>query len=142
MVDNFPESDRLQGGDSEMKGKGHGQQEDKHMQKGLDMFATGSNTGRITSASCEARGARIGAGLGMIGRPGVQRRQALLGTSLDTFPGTQREGGPCEGPTVSTSAMPAPAHPVSPHFHLCGTKSLPQPQLTLSDLGRAAPTVL
>lgn len=81
-------------GDSEMKGKGHGQQEDKHMQKGLDMFATGSNTGRITSASCEARGARIGAGLGVFGRPGVQRRQALLGTPLDTFPGMQREEGP------------------------------------------------
>lgn len=64
------------------------------MQKGLGMFATGSNTGRITSASCEAGGARIGTGLGVIGRLGVQRRQALLGTSLDTFLGIQREKGP------------------------------------------------
>lgn len=64
------------------------------MQKGLDKFATGSNTGRITSASCKAGGARIGAGLGVIGRPGVQRRQALLGIPLDTFLGIQREKGP------------------------------------------------
>lgn len=39
--------------------------------------------------------------------------------------------------------LPPPT--LCPHVstsHLCGTMFLPQPQLTLSDLGRAAPTVL
>lgn len=74
------------GGDSEMKEERQGLQEDRHMQKGLNMFVTESSAGRMTSASC---GTMIGVGLGVIGRLGVQRRQTLLGIPLDTFHGIQ-----------------------------------------------------
>lgn len=108
MADHFPEPDRLQwGGDSETKEERQGLQEDRHMQKVLDMFVTESSAGRMPSASC---GTITGAGLGGIGRLGVQRRQAVLVIPLDTSHGIQREGTLVRillG-SLSTSALPCP----------------------------------
>lgn len=75
MADHFPEPERLQWGDSEMKEERQGLQEERNMQKVLDMFATDSSAGRKASASC---GTIIGACIGVMGSPGLQSRPALL----------------------------------------------------------------
>lgn len=98
-----------------------------------------SSAGWMTSASC---GTIIGAGLGVIGTLGVQRRQALLGIPLDTFHGVQREGDTCEGPARLLhhfcSALPLTT---SLQFHL----SFVWGHVSLSasvNLGRAGAAVL
>lgn len=58
----------------EMKEERQVLQEDRHLQKGLDMFVT-----EFSAASCGTIGAGLGAGLEVMGRLGVQGRQAPLG---------------------------------------------------------------